>query len=105
MTRGRRSCVNSTSFIWRKTGVAKDAHRALKIVLNEYRAGTVDYNTVLTAENTALAADKTASDVHGQQMTSAVGLIKALGGGWDASQLPSPKELITKTPQNPNSTP
>jgi outer membrane protein TolC len=66
---------------------AKDALHALKIVLNEYRAGIVDYSAVITAENTALTAQKTASDVHGQQMTSAVGLIKALGGGWDVASI------------------
>jgi NodT family efflux transporter outer membrane factor (OMF) lipoprotein len=64
-----------------------DAHRALKIVLNQYRAGIVDYSAVITAENTRLTADKTASDAHGLQMTSAVGLIKSLGGGWDVASI------------------
>jgi outer membrane protein TolC len=33
-----------------------------------------------------------------QQMTSAVALIQALGGGWDASQLPSPVQVTQKPP-------
>ncbi len=66
---------------------ARDAHAALRIVLNEYKAGTVDYTTVLTAQTTTFAADKTASDVHGQQMTSAAGLVQALGGGWDVRSI------------------
>jgi NodT family efflux transporter outer membrane factor (OMF) lipoprotein len=66
---------------------AIDAHRSLKIVLNQYRAGIVDYSAVITAENTRLTADKTASDAHGLQMTSAVGLIKSLGGGWDVASI------------------
>jgi NodT family efflux transporter outer membrane factor (OMF) lipoprotein len=66
---------------------AKDAHRALKIVINQYRAGIVDYSAVIAAENTRLTADKTASDAHGLQMVSAVGLIKSLGGGWDVASI------------------
>jgi NodT family efflux transporter outer membrane factor (OMF) lipoprotein len=66
---------------------AKDAKHALKIVINEYKAGTVDYSAVIAAQNTALLAVKTASDVHGQQMTSAVGLINALGGGWEVDSI------------------
>ena len=66
---------------------ARDAMRALKIVINQYRAGIADYSAVITAENTAFAAEKTASDVHGLQMTSAVGLVTALGGGWDVASI------------------
>jgi NodT family efflux transporter outer membrane factor (OMF) lipoprotein len=66
---------------------ARDAERALKIVLNQYLAGTADYNAVLVAQYTALSAVKTASDVHGLQMTAAVGLITALGGGWDVAAI------------------
>jgi outer membrane protein TolC len=52
--------------------------------MNRYKAGTVDYTTVITAQNTAFTAEKVAIDVVGLQMTTAVSLIKALGGGWDA---------------------
>jgi NodT family efflux transporter outer membrane factor (OMF) lipoprotein len=66
---------------------AIDAHRALKIVINQYRSGIVDYSAVITAENTRLTADKTAADAHGLQMVSAVGLVKSLGGGWDVASI------------------
>lgn len=58
------------------------ARLALKLVINQYKAGTVPYSSVLTAENTLFAAEKNANDVMYLRMTSAVGLIKALGGGW-----------------------
>ena len=66
---------------------ARDAKYALKLVINEYKAGTVVYTDVITAQNTAYTAEQTASDVHGQQMTAAVNLVKALGGGWDVATL------------------
>jgi NodT family efflux transporter outer membrane factor (OMF) lipoprotein len=66
---------------------AKDAKLALKLVMNQYKSGTVAYSDVITAQNTAYTAEKNAADVNGLRMTSAVGLIKALGGGWDAKQI------------------
>lgn len=61
---------------------AASANKALRLVINQYRAGTVAYSSVLTAQVAAFNAQKTANDVAGLQMTAAVGLIKALGGGW-----------------------
>lgn len=61
---------------------AADAEFALKLTLNQYKSGTVDYADVITAQTAAFTAEKNAVDVNYLQMTSAVGLIKALGGGW-----------------------
>jgi NodT family efflux transporter outer membrane factor (OMF) lipoprotein len=59
-----------------------DATRALAITENQYRAGTVGYLEVMTAETNKLTAERTAADVLGRRMTATVLLIKALGGGW-----------------------
>lgn len=64
---------------------AESAALALKLVINQYKAGTVPYSTVMTAQITAYTAKKAANDVAGLQMTAAVGLVKALGGGWNPS--------------------
>lgn len=61
---------------------AASAVLALKLVTNEYLAGTVDYSSVITAQNAAFAAQKSAADVNGLRMTAAAGLVQALGGGW-----------------------
>jgi NodT family efflux transporter outer membrane factor (OMF) lipoprotein len=61
---------------------AADSAHALRLVINQYRAGTVPYSSVVTAQTTAYAAAKNAADVKGLQTTSTVGLIKALGGVW-----------------------
>ena len=63
------------------------ARQALAIVTNEYKAGTVGYVNVLTAQTTAFTAEQKLETIAGQRMVSSVGLVKALGGGWDASQM------------------
>lgn len=66
---------------------AADANKALQLMLNQYKSGTVDYSSVITAQIAAFNAQKTAIDVVGLQMTSAVALIKALGGGWSTAEI------------------
>jgi len=61
---------------------SKAAHKQLEIANNRYDAGLVTYLEVATAENTTLGIDRSAMRLHGQQLAAAVGLIKALGGGW-----------------------
>ncbi|MBB5427643.1 NodT family efflux transporter outer membrane factor (OMF) lipoprotein [Paraburkholderia sp. JPY158] len=63
------------------------ARQALAIVTNEYKAGTVGFVNVLTAQTTAFTAEQKLENIAGQRMVSSVGLVKALGGGWDASQM------------------
>lgn len=74
---------------------AADAEFALKLVLNQYRAGTVDYASVLTSQIAAFTARKNAIDVAGLKMTSAVALIKSLGGGWDRKYICPPMKNKT----------
>lgn len=61
---------------------AQHARLALKIITNQYHAGTVNYVSVLNAQVTAFNAELSANNVQSLQLTSAVGLIKALGGAW-----------------------
>jgi outer membrane protein TolC len=56
--------------------------------LNQYRAGTVDYTSVITAQATALSARQTLLTLQVQRMTNEVSLIEALGGGWKTGDLP-----------------
>jgi len=72
---------------------AKAAHDSLDIATYQYKAGTVNYLTVITAQATALANDKTVVDLLARRLSSSVLLVQALGGGWDASDLPSGGEL------------
>jgi NodT family efflux transporter outer membrane factor (OMF) lipoprotein len=64
------------------------AERSLALSTNRYKGGLVTYLEVTTAQSAALSNERTAVDVLTRRMTSSVLLIKALGGGWDVSQLP-----------------
>jgi outer membrane protein TolC len=48
----------------------------------------VTYLEVVTAQGTALVNERMAVDILRRRMDASVLLIKALGGGWDATKLP-----------------
>ena len=48
------------------------------------------YSSVITAQTTRLTAEETALGVLSTRLQASVALIEALGGGWDAAQLPLP---------------
>jgi NodT family efflux transporter outer membrane factor (OMF) lipoprotein len=66
------------------------AREAEKLTLNQYKAGTVPYSSVITAQTTRLSAEQTALAVLSNRLQASVALIEAVGGGWNASQLPLP---------------
>ena len=65
----------------------EDARRELTIANNRYIGGVTSYLDVITAQTTLLTSERLETQLLGQQMVSSVYLVKALGGGWDASQL------------------
>ena len=65
---------------------ALDAARsALTVVNNQYRAGTVSYLNVLTAQNTALSAERSLLDVQYRGLVAGAQLLKNIGGRWEAA--------------------
>ena len=68
--------------------VVKAAREAARLTLNQYKAGTVPYSSVITAQATALSAEQTAINVTENRLTASVTLIQAIGGGWNADKLP-----------------
>src|SRR5262249_35169981 len=71
----------------------KAAEKSLALSENRYKGGIATYLEVAIAQAAALANQRTSVDILSRQMTSSVLLIKALGGGWDASTLPGGSEL------------
>lgn len=71
----------------------QNARQSVALTTNQYKAGIVSYLNVVTVQATALANERTAVDVLNRRLAASVLLIKALGGGWHASDLPTPDEL------------
>jgi NodT family efflux transporter outer membrane factor (OMF) lipoprotein len=64
------------------------AQHSFDISNQRYKGGVTGYLEVLTAEATLLQNQRTALDLQTRQFVANVGLVRALGGGWDVSQLP-----------------
>jgi NodT family efflux transporter outer membrane factor (OMF) lipoprotein len=69
------------------------SQRALSLATERYKSGIDSYLNVITAQATLLNNQRTAVNLQMQQMTASVELIKALGGGWNSSELPTQKQL------------
>jgi outer membrane protein TolC len=69
------------------------AREALKITIAQYEAGTVDFTAVVQAQEVLLSNEVNALTVRQNRFLASVSLIQALGGGWDASWLPT-EDLI-----------
>jgi NodT family efflux transporter outer membrane factor (OMF) lipoprotein len=66
------------------------ARRSLVISTNRYKGGVTTYLEVITAQATQLSNERTAADITTRQFAASVQLVKALGGGWDNTKLPTP---------------
>ena len=66
----------------------QSAQAAQQIFNNRYVGGIDTYLQVVTAQTTALNNERNDIDIMRRQMDASVLLIKALGGGWNATQLP-----------------
>jgi NodT family efflux transporter outer membrane factor (OMF) lipoprotein len=64
------------------------ARRSLLISTNRYKGGVTTYLEVLTAQTAQLTNERTQADIATRQFVASVQLIRALGGGWNTSQLP-----------------
>ena len=82
-------------FLWDKS-----SERYLTLATDRYKLGIDSYLNVITAQTTYLVNRQTLVNLRTQQMTASVQLVEAVGGGWDASQMPSRKQLLSRTPQN-----
>jgi len=60
----------------------KAAREAETLTLNQYKAGTVPYSSVITAQTTRLNSEETALSVLSSRLQASVAMVQALGGGW-----------------------
>jgi NodT family efflux transporter outer membrane factor (OMF) lipoprotein len=64
------------------------AEHSLALSNNRYKGGIVNYLEVITAQNAALSDEVTEVGIQTRRMQASVLLVKAIGGGWNASKIP-----------------
>jgi NodT family efflux transporter outer membrane factor (OMF) lipoprotein len=64
------------------------AQESLQLFTNRYKGGVDTYLQVITAQTIELANERNAIDILRRRLDASVLLIKAMGGGWDVSNLP-----------------
>jgi NodT family efflux transporter outer membrane factor (OMF) lipoprotein len=64
------------------------SQESLQLFTNRYKGGVDTYLQVITAQTIELANERNAIDIQRRRLDASVLLIKALGGGWDVSNLP-----------------
>ena len=64
------------------------AQESLQLFTNRYQGGVDNYLQVITAQTIALADERNDIDIQRRRIDASVLLVKAVGGGWDTSQLP-----------------
>jgi NodT family efflux transporter outer membrane factor (OMF) lipoprotein len=69
------------------------AEESLQLSTNRYQGGVDNYLQVITAQTIALANERNDVDILRRRMDASVLLIKALGGGWNVSNLPQLSDL------------
>ncbi|HEX4020387.1 MAG TPA: efflux transporter outer membrane subunit [Acidobacteriaceae bacterium] len=72
------------------------AQTALNLEMARYKTGIDPYLDVVTLQTTLLGDQQDLANLQIEQMTGAVELVGALGGGWDISQLPTPSQVTQK---------
>ena len=78
------------------------AQTSLNLEMSRYQTGIDPYIDVVTLQNTLFSNQTTLTSLQINQMTGAIELVEALGGGWDTSQLPTPAQ-VTASPSKADS--
>jgi NodT family efflux transporter outer membrane factor (OMF) lipoprotein len=81
--------------IERQQAAVAAAQKFLDVATSRYQTGMDPYLNVITAETTLLSDQQLEVTLRVNEMTAAVQLIQALGGGWDTGQLPSAADITS----------
>ncbi len=77
------------------------ARESARVSTNQYKAGIIDHLALMVVEVVALTNERTAITIRGNQLSASVLLVKALGGGWKASDLAAPFNRPPKPATSP----
>jgi NodT family efflux transporter outer membrane factor (OMF) lipoprotein len=87
-----------------QAGAVTYAERSLELANAQYQGGITTYLQVITAQAIALSNELTAVQLKTRRMTASVSLVQALGGGWNASQVPTPEDVTPHKPPKVDTT-
>ncbi|KAK43222.1 RND transporter [Caballeronia jiangsuensis] len=79
----------------------EDARRLLSLANDRYSGGLVAYLDVITAQQQLLTSERQDVQIHGQQRTVSVALVKALGGGWNVNDAAHDGEEMANAADKP----
>ena len=82
--------------ILQEQDAVKSSQQYLEMEMQRYNTGVDPYIDVVSAQTTVLTNQETLNALQVEEMTSAVTLVQALGGGWDVSQLPTPSQVAAR---------
>ncbi len=81
--------------IEREKEALQAAQRFMNLETARYETGLDPYLNVLSAQVTLLSNQQTDVGLHVNEMTAAVQLVQALGGGWNGGDLPAPSKVTS----------
>jgi len=70
-----------------QSAAIESSRRLLDLAMTRYQGGIALYLDVITAQNTLLSNQRTGAQIQARRGEATVLLIKALGGGWNRTQL------------------
>jgi outer membrane protein TolC len=76
----------------------QNARQSVALTTNQYKAGIVSYLNVVVVQAAALNNERAAVDILNRRLAASVLLVKALGGGWNRTELPTADELARRDP-------
>jgi NodT family efflux transporter outer membrane factor (OMF) lipoprotein len=79
----------------RQQRAVASARASEELSLNRYKGGLVTYLEVVTVQSIRLQNERVAVDIDRRRMEASVLLIRALGGGWNASSLPQANAITS----------
>jgi NodT family efflux transporter outer membrane factor (OMF) lipoprotein len=82
--------------IAKQDAAVQAAQRYVDIATARYQTGLDPYLDVIAAQNTLLSDRQTQVTLRVSEMAAAVQLIRALGGGWDVTELPTASQVSSK---------
>jgi NodT family efflux transporter outer membrane factor (OMF) lipoprotein len=68
-----------------QSAAVKASSDAMQESTNRYKAGTLDYLNVITWQTNTLNNQRNLIAIHGRQLQASVALVRAIGGGWNAT--------------------